>query len=119
MSTASPPMRRRLTVFLLLVLALGLGMGWKANQARPQRLSVAAIKDYGGFVHSDWEFVGDKLTPGRDPWGPRWLRRLLGDEYFQEVAQVSLVYDDSTGKRYEVKRTDDRVLAHLEGMTSL
>jgi hypothetical protein len=46
--------------------------------------------------------AGDSIKRcGRSPWVPRWLRNLLGDEFFQNVRQVSLVYDDSTGKRFD------------------
>jgi hypothetical protein len=59
--------------------------------------------------------VGGKLTPGREPWAPHWLRKILGDELFQEIEYVSLVYDDSTGTRHDNKNvsTCDDVLAQL------
>src|ERR1700730_11984175 len=42
--------------------------------------------------------VGGLPKAGREPWAPRWLRRLVGDEYFREVAWVRLSDDDTTGK---------------------
>jgi hypothetical protein len=106
---------------MLLVLVFGVWLGWRVNKAREQREAVAAVAKYGGWVHYDHEFVNGKLTPGGKPWAPRWLRRSIGDEYFQEVRQVSLVYDDSTGKRYDatnVKACDD-VLARVSGLPGL
>jgi hypothetical protein len=106
---------------MLLVLVFGVWLGWRVNKAREQREAVAAVANYGGWVHYDHEFVNGKLTPGGKPWASRWLRRAVGDEYFQEVRQVSLVYDDSTGKRYDatnVKACDD-VLARVSGLAGL
>ena len=108
-----------LRVFLVLVLALGVGMGWKANKVRRQQRAVAAIRAYGGFVHYDWELVNGSVVTGRKLWAPAWLRRLLGDEFFQDVAQVSLVYDDTTGKRIETARKDDSIMPELRGLTGL
>jgi hypothetical protein len=98
---------------LLLIFAIALGLGWIVNQAREQRQAVAALQTFGGFVHYDWEFVngpvkvprGNRLwkpswgtlTPGRKPWAPDWLRRALGDEYFQSIAHVSLYVDIKKG----------------------
>ena len=75
-------------------------------------------------MHYDYEFVGGMLTPGQSPWTPRWLRGLLGDDFFQNVRQVSLVYDDSSGKRYDnanVQACDDllRRICELPGLTEL
>jgi hypothetical protein len=98
---------------LLLVLAIALWLGWIVNQAREQRQAVAALQEFGGFVHYDWEFVlgpvkvsrGNRiwkpswgtLTSGRKPWAPDWIRRALGDEYFQSIAHVSLYVDIKKG----------------------
>jgi hypothetical protein len=113
-----------LPAMMLLILVLSMWLGWQVNRAREQREAVAAVRRYGGWVHYDFEFVNDKLTSGRSPWAPRWLRTMLGDEFFQEVRQVSLVYDDSTGKRYDnanVVACDDVLarVSRLPGLRSL
>jgi hypothetical protein len=64
------------------------------------------------------------LASGGSPWAPRWLRRLLDDEFFQQVRQVGLVYHDSTGKRYDnanVVACDDVLarVSRLPGLKSL
>src|SRR5262245_9524093 len=104
-TSAQPAKRRRLAftvrMFMLLILGLGLWLGHRVNKARQQREAAAAVKAHGGWVHYDYEFVNGKLASGKQPWAPRWLRKALGDEYFQEIQQVSLVYDDSTGKRFD------------------
>jgi hypothetical protein len=109
---------------MLVVLGIAVLLGWQVNKAREQRRAVAAIQKYGGWVHYDYEFVNGKLTPGRNPWAPVWLRRTLGDEFFQTVRHVNLVYDDSAGKRVDNSNTsacDDllRKLSRLDGLKEL
>jgi len=98
---------------LVLVLAIALCLGWIVHKARQQREAVAALQKFGGFVHYDWEFVGGpvkvsrgnllwmpswgKFTPAGKPWAPDWIRRALGDEYFQSLAHVSLYVDIKKG----------------------
>ena len=117
MEPENRPRRRWKTISLrgslLLVLAIALWLGWVVNKARQQREAVAALQKFGGFVHYDWEFVNGPvkvprgnllwkptwgtLTPGRRPWAPDWMRRALGDEYFQSLAHVSLYVDIKKG----------------------
>lgn len=105
-----PAERRRIRLTLrglmFLVLVMGGWLGWRVHLARLQREAVAAVRRHGGWVHYDYEFVNDKPTPGRQPWGPRWLRQRLGDEYFQEIRSVSFAHDDFRGAKPE--NEDDR-----------
>ena len=92
---AEPPRRRHLTIsvrsLMLLVLSVAAWLGWITHRARQQRVAVAAITQSHGSVRYDWEFANGTLTPGRGPAAPKWLRRALGDEYFQEVVYVDLL----------------------------
>ena len=100
----------RLRALMLVVLVTGLWLGSQINQAHRQRDAVATVEKHGGWVHYDYEFVNGIQTPGRQPWGPHWLRRWIGDEFFQEVTFVSFVYDRSAGKRsdnHDVKPCDE------------
>jgi hypothetical protein len=122
MSTAiaDPPRKPRrgwaaisLRGLLVLVLAVALRLGWADHRARQQREAVDAVRKFGGFVHYDWEFAvapvrvppgnflwkssWGTLTPGRKPPAPNWLRRAVGDEYFQDIAHVSLFVDIEKG----------------------
>lgn len=114
-------LRLTLRVAMLLVLVAGVWMASVVNKARRQRDAVAAARRLGGSVHFDWEFVNGHVTKGTQPHGPRWLRRLLGNEFFQELTSVNLVYDDSTGQLVRVKNLEpaDDMLARLEGQTGL
>src|SRR3954451_6782683 len=88
------PKRRRLRISLrvvmLLVLIVAVWMGGLVTKARRQREAVESVRRFGGDVEYDWEYkdIG-KVTP-TEPNAPRWLRGLLGDEYFQEMVTVVL-----------------------------
>jgi Leucine Rich repeat len=98
---------------LLLILVIGLWLGFVANKAREQREAVAALQEFGGFVHYDWEFkdgpvkvprgnsiwrpAWGKFAPMQKPWAPVWMRRTFGDDYFQSIAHVSLYVDIKKG----------------------
>ena len=76
-----------LRTLLLFVLAVSIGYSWfavKLRQARAQRKAVAAIEELGGWVDYDRDLdETGKYIPG-------WLRRLLGDDFFAPVNDVSL-----------------------------
>ena len=63
-----------------------------------QRMAVQAIEALGGSVMYDFEIQGKAEPPG-----PRWLRSMVGDEYFMNVEEV-LLWDASA---------DDRVVSQL------
>jgi hypothetical protein len=132
-SLATPSRRRRwfslsLRGMMLLILVAGGLMGWKARRVGLQKRAVAAIERLRGSVVYDWEYQG--LSPfkmsGSNPPGPIWLRRILGDEYFQEVAAVILPTDLPTppsddediasyASKYEQPLIDDQ-LACVDGL---
>jgi hypothetical protein len=140
--TMTKPRRRWLALsvrgMLALVLVLGLWLGWVVHEARQQRQAVAAVEQFGGWVHYDYEFVPGpvavprgnnlwattwgKLTPGRSPWAPTWLRRTLGDEYFRDLAHVSLFVDIQKGEAHADpynKGPADAVLEKLGSQTGI
>ncbi|MDG3008087.1 leucine-rich repeat domain-containing protein [Paludisphaera mucosa] len=92
--TKAPHRRRRglsLRVLMVVILGLGLWLGWRVNLARQQREAVATIKALGGEVAYDWEFDAQGRRNGRSPDAPGWLRRAIDDEFFQQVVRVGLV----------------------------
>jgi hypothetical protein len=142
MDAPTNPKHRRFAfsvrMLLLLVLVIATWLGWAVHKARQQREAVAAIEKFGGWVHYDYEFVNGpvnvpsgnnlwlttwgKLTPGREPRAPHWLRRALGDEYFQDIAHVSLFVDIQKGtayaSKYNIGPADD-ALAKLSTQTKV
>jgi hypothetical protein len=107
-------------MLMLLVLVLACWLGWITNKARQQRVAVTAITQSHGSVRYDWEFVNGKLTTGRELAAPRWLRRALGDEFFQEVVEVALHDEDIHKGRFPTPRPmTQAVLAHLRWLPRL
>ncbi len=64
-----------LRALLVFVLPTSIGMSWfgvRLHRVRRQRGAVKAIQKAGGWVNYE--------EP--EPWGPPWLRELLGDDFF-------------------------------------
>jgi Leucine Rich Repeat (LRR) protein len=105
---------------MLIVLVVAVLLAWQVNRARQQRRAVDAIKAYGGFVSYDWQYVNGTFTSGRSPWAPIWLRRAIGDEFFQEVVGVNLIVGTAPdGRRVETKRLTDDVIVNLTAFPKL
>jgi hypothetical protein len=75
---------------IVLVLAIGGGLGWIIRGARVQREAVAAIQKAGGSVWYDWEWKDGRPLPNGSPWVPTWLVERLGVDYVGHVAAVHL-----------------------------
>lgn len=98
--------RRYLTFSLrklfVLLTALAVWLGVVVHRAREQREAVEAIEAAGGVVRYDWQY--DSFVARRDgvsfdfplsnsmrePSGPLWMRRFIGDEFFQQVWAVQI-----------------------------
>ncbi len=94
---------RSLLVFTLLF-ALTVGwLGSKIAQKGRERQAVEAIARAGGQVWFDQQRPNNPNGPS-EPSGPRWLRSLLGDNFFSEIKEVEL----SSG--------DDATLAQLDAL---
>jgi hypothetical protein len=102
------PFQFGLRALLLAVTGLGIWLGVEVNRARRQREIVSAIFDVGGYAAYDWQFVegewdrdiGLQETAADYPPGPKWLRRIVGDDFFQTVVLVFI---------FEVPLTDDQL----------
>jgi hypothetical protein len=109
-----------LSIKLLNVLVMGHWLVSQADLGYRQYLAAEAVRDYGGFVYHDSDFVGNERTPGRRPWAPASLRKLVGEDFFQDVVEVNLVYGtDANKKRIQVERTDDEVIPRLLAIPGL
>ena len=76
---------------LVLVVVVALPCSWFAvemKKAREQNAAIAAIAECGGETHSAYKIDASGLLTlnGRQPLGPRWLRRLLGEDFFSDIA---------------------------------
>jgi Leucine-rich repeat (LRR) protein len=106
-------------MLMLVILGIACWLGWITNKARGQSRAVEAIQECGGIVHYDFEAVKGNALPGREPSAPRWLRRLVGDAYFQDVVGVYLANARSSCSRDETSGRDDRILSELEHFPQL
>jgi hypothetical protein len=101
MDTVRPKRRFAISLraVLLLVLVVGLALGWKVNRARRQRDAVAAIRAEGGTVRYDWERISPPMerssVPRTGPTVPVWIGRLAGDDLFQRADFVMVGGDAS------------------------
>jgi hypothetical protein len=141
MTTAIPTASTRRSRVILtlrgamtLVLLVALGLGGMIHHARVQRRAIAAIERAGGEVGFDFQqFIHGGTPPPEQPPGPRWLRSLIGDEWFRSVVHVRLegtLADDEVLaqvvhfprlERLEVARTrvTDAGLRHIRGLIHL
>jgi hypothetical protein len=94
---------------IVLVLVIGVWLGWLVQMARIQRGAVAAIQKAGGNVAYDWEWSNGKSISGGKPWGPRWLVDLIGVDYFDHVTFVLLTPSGA----------DDAAIAEVGRLTRL
>jgi Leucine-rich repeat (LRR) protein len=143
--SASRPWRRflRFSVrgLIVLVLVIGVGLGWIVRSAHMQREAVAAIRNSGGIVFYDWEWSNGTNIPGGKLWARAWLEDRFGVDYFSHVTFVritpgegddaailqvgrltglEILNHDHSGDCIVYSSTlSDPGLAHLKGLTSL
>ena len=70
---------------MVLVTVLCVWLGLVSERARKQREAVEAIEKVGGAVRYEYQ-----SKSGQEPPGPKWLRELVGEEYFVSVIYVGL-----------------------------
>jgi Leucine Rich Repeat (LRR) protein len=119
---------------ILLVLVVGVWLGWIVRSARLQHAAVAAIEKDGGFVIYDgWNSDNGRWTNSK-PWRTNWLTNTIGVDYFADVKDVINVdlFDDTlrhVGQLRQIqtlemsdigqRKVTDAGLAHLKGLTKL
>lgn len=84
-------------------------LGHKIEQKRTELEAVKVVEGLGGWVEWDYQIME---RGGRDaePFGPRWLRNILGDNFFSEVEGVSFSNSNS------VKDADLAILAKFPSL---
>ena len=86
---------------VVIVLVIGVWLGWLVRSARNQREAVAAINDAGGLVFYDGKWLHGVHDFSAKTWAPCWLVDLVGFDYFGRVTFVN--FDSFT------RATDPRV----------
>ncbi len=93
----SPPTPRRpwlrfsLRFLMLLVALIAIPLAWKMNRVHNQRAVVAEVMRLNGqisYYHQRRRVKVARRTA--EPPGPKWLRGILGDEFFADVDSVSV-----------------------------
>jgi Leucine Rich repeat len=125
-------LRISIRILIVLVLIVGVCLGWMVRATRIQREAVEAIYKAGGKVSYDWEWKYGVHLPGGKPFVPRWLVDLLGPDYFGDVVYVYLDKGGSAtdllhvGHLTQVENVvlngsfvTDAGLTHLSGLTRL
>lgn len=115
----STPKRRwfafRLRTLLVVVLVMGFvltPLAMKVKKSRDQKKVVAWVLENGGTIEYDWQ-ADDATTPP----GPRWLRSIIGDEFFQTVRAVDLGEFTQVGDLGAQVTSED--LVHLKVLRNL
>ncbi len=96
-----PLFRFSLRALLLLVLVSAIACGWVTNRMAQKRREEAAIQAFGQKVYVSWNWEAVRTGPNSSvsrPSGPEWLRKILGQNFFNEIDGLSL---------HEVTDSDD------------
>jgi hypothetical protein len=119
---------------ILVVLAMGVWLGWLVRSARIQREAVAAITKAGASVEYNRGWTSGDYIPGRKPSKPGRLANLIGVDYFSHVTDVWLLSSSTVtdeviaqagrlahAERLHLYRSSisDVGLAHLKRLTNL
>ncbi len=108
---------------LLFVLAASAFMAWfgaKYRAACRQRVLLAAIGDCGAHYEYDYQYRAEEEEHDPDPPAPAWARKLLGDDFFADVAAVW--YDPlsvAPRRMPTTVQTMDRLLDNLRSLAKL
>jgi hypothetical protein len=132
------PIRRRwfsftLGTLLILIAVCAVWLGIKTNRARRQKEAVKAIQAAGGQVRFDDQKVPmGAVQPQKQP-GPKWLREIVGEEYFRKAVEVDWTNDKFRADdlrwladlpaleqvNLNFSKVDDEGLAYLAKQTAL
>ena len=102
---------------LVFCLASSIAVSWLAveiQRARRQEEVVVAVRNSVGMTFYDWQVdANNTLMSNSEPPEPRWLRNMLGDDFFSAVV---LIYDNDPAIITDIT---DAGLKHLQGLTQL
>ena len=119
---------------IVLILMVGVWLGWIVRSAHIQRDAVAVITNAGGNVAYDWEWSNGNSVVGSNARAPKWLVNLIGVDYFGHVTRVRVlglwtgtdIVSAHVGRLTQLEKLSmvasalsDTDLAHLKGLTNL
>jgi hypothetical protein len=70
---------------MILVLAIGGGLGWLTHItriARAQREVVAAVESAGALAFYEWQYVNGEIDTEAEAPAPKWVFDRVGVDYF-------------------------------------
>ena len=98
-----------LRTLLIVMTLVCIAIAWKMNRVRNLRRAMAEAQRLGASITYVHEL---DAAPPVEPPGPKWLRRIVGDDFFVEVEQIQLEND-------EVNDDTIALIAHLPSIHSL
>lgn len=88
-----------LRTLFLLVTIFAIWLGFTVHRVNRQRDAVAAIREMGGWIRYDFQISSGKFDPKAQSSIPNWLLRFVGYDFFHDVVEVNLVYNDDGPQR--------------------
>lgn len=85
-------LRLSLRTLIVVVLVIGVWLGWIVRNAGIQRDAVSAIQKARGGVSYDWQWENGRFKRGASPWWPKWLSDCVGVDYFGNVVAVGDIH---------------------------
>ena len=126
------PLQLSVRAMMILVMALGVWLGWKTYWARVQRDAVEAITRAGGYVvyERDLRDPFRRQRAGSSGWN--WLEDVIGIDFLSHVSDIAFDGSATDADLIQVgrlsrlerlsissSRISDAGLRHLRGLTSL
>lgn len=128
MQAESPRKPRRrwlqfgLRSLLLITTVFGVWLGIHMKRVRRQKEAVQAIREFGGWVHYDFQEIAGKpfeFDARTKPRVPDWLLARLGEDFFFDVVDVNLVYAYDSGEREANATLTNAAMPHLNAFPKL
>ncbi len=119
---------------LIAMTLFGVWFGLRMDRARRQQKAVAVLRERGGVLYeSQFQCEGLSARFGKAaPWGPKWLRAIVGDDFFDRVRAAWLTEspnDDDLTYLRDLPDIESLIISsnyvtgkgveHLQGLTSL
>ena len=101
-----------LRAVLVLITIFAMWLGYVCKLARDQKTAVDRVYELRGWVYYEHEYHKGRHVKGAKPPGPTWLRKIIGNEFFQDVTRVGLSKTDVTD-------ADLRLVGRLTSLHSL